>query len=203
MTQGENADEADCSYSDKGEKMTISHRKRRYLAAAVALGRRTLERVPAPRARIGSPRELAALLMPRYGAHATERFGVVLVDARRKPDTVGDDTPRIIEGLVRARRKAILVLNKVDLVDDPELLDLVELEVRELLKSYQFPGDDLPVCRVSALGALNGEGEWEKTVDDLMDAVVFNDFYIGIAIFEAFHVFFIRFFIRFFQFSMH
>jgi DNA repair protein RadC len=50
----------------------------------VALGRRTLERVPAPRARIGSPRELAALLMPRYGAHATERFGVVLVDARHQ-----------------------------------------------------------------------------------------------------------------------
>ena len=48
-------------------------------------------------------------------------------------------------------------MNKVDMVDDPELLDLVELEVRELLKSYQFPGDDLPVVRVSALGALNGE----------------------------------------------
>jgi elongation factor Tu len=62
-------------------------------------------------------------------------------------------------------------MNKVDMVDDPELLDLVELEVRELLKSYQFPGDDLPVVRVSALGALNGEPQWEKTVDELMEAV--------------------------------
>src|SRR6202050_3898366 len=62
-------------------------------------------------------------------------------------------------------------MTKVDVVDDPELLDLVELEVRELLKSYQFPGDDLPVIRVSALGALNGEEKWEKTVDELMAAV--------------------------------
>src|SRR5256884_4351496 len=62
-------------------------------------------------------------------------------------------------------------MNKVDMVDDPELLDLVEVEVRGLLKSYQFPGDDLPVVRVSALGALNGEPQWEKTVDELMEAV--------------------------------
>src|ERR1700754_2984935 len=62
-------------------------------------------------------------------------------------------------------------MNKVDMVDDGELRDLVELKVRELLKSYQFPGDDLPVVRVSALGALNGEPQWEKTVDELMDAV--------------------------------
>src|SRR5260221_14682761 len=62
-------------------------------------------------------------------------------------------------------------MNKVDMVDDPELLDLVELEVRELLKSYQFPGDDLPVIRGSALGALNGEPQWEKTVDERMEAV--------------------------------
>jgi elongation factor Tu len=51
----------------------------------------------------------------------------------------------------------VVALNKVDAVDDPELLDLVELEVRDLLKSYGFPGDDLPVVRVSALGALKGE----------------------------------------------
>jgi elongation factor Tu len=57
------------------------------------------------------------------------------------------------------------------MVDDAELLELVELEVRELLKSYQFPGDDLPVVKVSALGALNGEDKWEKTVDELMEAV--------------------------------
>jgi elongation factor Tu len=65
----------------------------------------------------------------------------------------------------------VVAMNKVDMVDDSELLDLVELEVRELLKTYQFPGDDLPVVRVSALGALNGEPQWEKTVEDLMDAV--------------------------------
>jgi elongation factor Tu len=71
----------------------------------------------------------------------------------------------------------VVALNKCDAVDDPELLDLVELEVRELLKSYQFPGDDLPVIRVSALGALNGDEKWEKTVDELMAAV---DSYIPI-----------------------
>jgi elongation factor Tu len=65
----------------------------------------------------------------------------------------------------------IVALNKVDAVDDPELLELVELEVRDLLKSYGFPGDDLPVVRVSALGALNGEPEWEKTVEELMAKV--------------------------------
>src|SRR5213076_1819924 len=64
-----------------------------------------------------------------------------------------------------------VAMNKVDMVDDAELLDLVELEVRELLKAYQFPGNDLPVVRVSALGALNGEPQWEKTVEDLMEAV--------------------------------
>src|SRR3984885_9389125 len=57
------------------------------------------------------------------------------------------------------------------MVDDPELLELVELEVRELLTSYGFPGNDLPVVKVSALGALNGEAQWEKTVDELMEAV--------------------------------
>jgi elongation factor Tu len=62
-------------------------------------------------------------------------------------------------------------MNKVDMVDDAELLDLVELEVRELLSKYQFPGDDLPVIRVSALGALNGEAQWEKSVEELMAAV--------------------------------
>jgi elongation factor Tu len=62
-------------------------------------------------------------------------------------------------------------MNKVDMVDDSELLDLVEMEMRELLTFYQFPGDDLPVIRVSALGALNGEPQWEKTVEDLMEAV--------------------------------
>jgi elongation factor Tu len=63
------------------------------------------------------------------------------------------------------------------MVDDPELLDLVELEVRDLLKFYEFPGDEIPVIRVSALGALNGEPQWEKGILELMDAV---DSYIPI-----------------------
>ena len=65
----------------------------------------------------------------------------------------------------------VVALNKVDMVEDEELLELVELEVRELLSKYQFPGDDLPIVRVSALGALNGEEKWAKSVEDLMDAV--------------------------------
>ena len=65
----------------------------------------------------------------------------------------------------------VVFLNKVDMVDDPELLELVELEVRELLSAYEFPGDDIPVIRGSALGALNGEAQWEKTVDELMAQV--------------------------------
>jgi elongation factor Tu len=65
----------------------------------------------------------------------------------------------------------VVFMNKVDAVDDPELLDLVELEVRELLTSYGFPGDDIPVVRGSALNALNGEGDWEKNIDELMAEV--------------------------------
>jgi elongation factor Tu len=65
----------------------------------------------------------------------------------------------------------VVFMNKVDAVDDPELLDLVELEVRELLKSYGFPGDDIPVVRGSALGALNGEAQWEAKIDELMAQV--------------------------------
>ncbi len=65
----------------------------------------------------------------------------------------------------------VVFLNKCDAVEDPELIDLVEVEVRELLNKYQFPGDNLPVIRGSALGALNGEAKWEKTIDELMEAV--------------------------------
>src|SRR5208282_3468014 len=74
-------------------------------------------------------------------------------------------------GAASGRSVYCCCLNKCDAVDDPELLDLVELEVRELLKSYQFPGDDVPVVRLSALGALNGEEKWEKQIDALMEAV--------------------------------
>jgi len=65
----------------------------------------------------------------------------------------------------------VVFMNKVDLVDDEELIDLVELEVRELLSKYEFPGDDLPVVKGSALGALNGEPKWEETILELMQAV--------------------------------
>jgi elongation factor Tu len=65
----------------------------------------------------------------------------------------------------------VVALNKVDMVDDPELLDLVELEVRELLSSYEFPGDDVPVIRVSALKALEGDAAAEAQVEELLAAV--------------------------------
>ncbi len=64
----------------------------------------------------------------------------------------------------------IVFLNKADMVDDPELLDLVELEVRELLSSYEFPGDDVPVIVGSALKALEGDPEWTPKIQELLDA---------------------------------
>ena len=85
--------------------------------------------------------------------------------------------PQTREHILLARQvgvPAIVVfLNKVDMVDDPELLDLVELEVRELLKEYKFPGDDIPVVRGSALKALEGDGKDEssKPILELMEAV--------------------------------
>ncbi len=83
--------------------------------------------------------------------------------------------PQTREHILLARQVGvpfiIVALNKCDMVDDPELLDLVELEVRDLLKSYGFPGDKVPVVRVSALKALEGDAKWEKTIDELMEAV--------------------------------
>ena len=65
----------------------------------------------------------------------------------------------------------VVFLNKVDLVDDEELLELVDMEVRDLLSEYDFPGDDIPVILGSALGALNGEPKWVEKVEELMEAV--------------------------------
>ncbi|HCN56823.1 MULTISPECIES: elongation factor Tu [Exiguobacterium] len=65
----------------------------------------------------------------------------------------------------------VVFMNKVDMVDDEELLELVEMEIRELLSEYDFPGDDLPVIQGSALGALNGEAKWEEKIMELMTAV--------------------------------
>jgi elongation factor Tu len=83
--------------------------------------------------------------------------------------------PQTREHILLARQVGVpcivVALNKVDMVDDPELLDLVELEVRELLTSYQFPGDEIPIVRLSALKAMNGDAEAEKGVLELMEAV--------------------------------
>ena len=83
--------------------------------------------------------------------------------------------PQTREHILLARQvgvpQLVVFMNKVDLVDDEELLELVELEVRELLSSYEFDGDDIPVIQGSALGALNGEEEHEKAIIELMDAV--------------------------------
>lgn len=67
--------------------------------------------------------------------------------------------------------KVVVFMNKVDMVDDPELLELVELELRDLLSTYEYDGDNSPVIQGSALGALNGEPKWVATVEELMDAV--------------------------------
>jgi elongation factor Tu len=83
--------------------------------------------------------------------------------------------PQTREHILLARQvgvPAIVVfMNKCDLVDDPELLDLVEMEVRELLEKYEFPGSEIPVIRGSALKALNGEPEGEKAIQELVDAI--------------------------------
>jgi len=83
--------------------------------------------------------------------------------------------PQTREHVVLARQVGVpyivVALNKADMVDDEELLDLVELEVRELLNEYEFPGDDTPIVRVSALKALEGDAEWEGKIIELMDAV--------------------------------
>ena len=101
---------------------------------------------------------------------AAQMDGAILVVA-----ATDGPMPQTREHVLLARQVGVpyivVALNKCDAVDDPELLDLVELEVRELLKTYQFPGDDVPVVRLSALGALNGEAKWEKQIDELMAAV--------------------------------
>ncbi|HEX7083394.1 MAG TPA: elongation factor Tu [Gaiellaceae bacterium] len=83
--------------------------------------------------------------------------------------------PQTREHILLARQVEVpyivVALNKSDMVDDEELLELVELEVRELLSKYEFPGDDIPIVRVSALKALEGDEEWENKIIELMDAV--------------------------------
>ena len=101
---------------------------------------------------------------------AAQMDGAILVVA-----ATDGPMPQTREHILLARQVGVpyivVFLNKVDLVDDEELLDLVEMEVRELLDKYEFPGDDTPVISGSALGALNGETEWEDKVIELMSAV--------------------------------
>jgi elongation factor Tu len=101
---------------------------------------------------------------------AAQMDGAILVVAA--PD---GPMPQTREHILLARQVGVpcvlVALNKVDMMDDPELLELVELELRELLTSYGFPGDELPIVRVSALNALNGDAEAEKGVEALMEAV--------------------------------
>jgi elongation factor Tu len=101
---------------------------------------------------------------------AAQMDGAILVVA-----ATDGPMPQTREHVLLARQVGVpyivVFLNKCDAVEDKELLDLVELEVRDLLKSYKFPGDEVPVIRGSALGALNGEAQWEKSIDELMEAV--------------------------------
>ena len=101
---------------------------------------------------------------------AAQMDGAILVVA-----ATDGPMPQTREHVLLARQVGVpyivVALNKTDMVDDEEILELVELEVRELLSSYEFPGDDLPVVRVSALKALEGDEEWSKSVMELMDAV--------------------------------
>ncbi|AEP12242.1 MULTISPECIES: elongation factor Tu [Chloracidobacterium] len=101
---------------------------------------------------------------------AAQMDGAILVVA-----ATDGPMPQTREHILLARQVGVpamvVFMNKCDMVDDAELLDLVELEVRELLSKYDFPGDEIPVIRGSALGALNGEPQWEAKIEELMAAV--------------------------------
>ena len=101
---------------------------------------------------------------------AAQMDGAILVVA-----ATDGPMPQTREHVLLARQVGVpaivVALNKCDMVDDEEILELVELEVRELLSEYEFPGDDLPVIKVAALPALNGDAKWSDSVMELMDAV--------------------------------
>ena len=101
---------------------------------------------------------------------AAQMDGAILVVA-----ATDGPMPQTREHILLARQvnvpRIVVFMNKCDMVDDPELLDLVEMEVRELLSSYDYDGDNTPIIRGSALGALNGEAKWEEKVMELMAAV--------------------------------
>jgi elongation factor Tu len=101
---------------------------------------------------------------------AAQMDGAILVVA-----ATDGPMPQTKEHILLARQvgvpQIVVFMNKVDLVDDPELLELVEMEIRELLTSYGFDGDKTPIIQGSATGALAGDAKWIKAIDDLMDAV--------------------------------
>ena len=101
---------------------------------------------------------------------AAQMDGAILVVA-----ATDGPMPQTREHILLARQVGVpalvVFMNKVDMVDDEELLELVEMEIRELLSFYEFDGDNIPVIQGSALGALNGEDKWVKTVEELMTAV--------------------------------
>ncbi|MFN6965005.1 MAG: elongation factor Tu [Pyrinomonadaceae bacterium] len=101
---------------------------------------------------------------------AAQMDGAILVVA-----ATDGPMPQTREHILLARQVGVpamvVFMNKVDAVDDPELLELVEMEVRELLSSYEFPGDEIPVVQGSALKALEGDEKWEAKIDELMAAV--------------------------------
>ena len=101
---------------------------------------------------------------------AAQMDGAILVVA-----ATDGPMPQTKEHILLARQvgvpQIVVFMNKVDLVDDPELLELVEMEIRELLTSYGFDGDNTPIIQGSATGALAGDAKWVKAIDDLMDAV--------------------------------
>ena len=101
---------------------------------------------------------------------AAQMDGAILVVA-----ATDGPMPQTNEHVLLARQvnvpRIVVFLNKCDMVDDPEMLDLVELEVRDLLSKYEFDGDNTPIIRGSALGGLNGEAQWEDKIMELMEAV--------------------------------
>jgi elongation factor Tu len=101
---------------------------------------------------------------------AAQMDGAILVVA-----ATDGPMPQTKEHVLLARQvgvpSIVVALNKTDMVDDEEILELVELEVRELLSTYEFPGDDIPVVRVAALPALEGDAKWGESIMELMNAV--------------------------------
>jgi elongation factor Tu len=122
-------------------------------------------------------RHYAHVDMPGHADYVKNMItGAAQVDAAILVVSAQDGAmPQTREHVLLARRVGVpylvVALNKADTVDDPELLDLVELEVRELLSEYGFPGDDVPVVRVSGLKALEGDPQWTAAIGELLDAV--------------------------------